>query len=168
MTALSASRPSFTKPTSLPLLSAGLLSAIKVFVRHLSGLHGEMCYVLLRDHFSNTLHDAAPRSKAPPIGWLTKWLVTKGAGPTVDSKYVLVDLGGELGRYQADGSQLVPSECARREPPSRHQKVDQCHALGCLLGISFLAVCVLSFPPTSQHDHSLRSDEDSVRTLLWS
>jgi hypothetical protein len=63
-------------------------------------LHGETCYVLLHDHFSNTLYGAALRSKAPPIGWLTKWLSTKGAGPTFDSKYVRMDLGGELGRCQ--------------------------------------------------------------------
>jgi hypothetical protein len=69
-------------------------------VRRLSGLHGETCYVLLRDHFSNTLHGAALRSKAPPIEWLIKWLATKGARPTVDSQYVRKDLGGELGRCQ--------------------------------------------------------------------
>jgi hypothetical protein len=40
------------------------------------------------------------RSKAPPIEWLTKWLVTKSAGPMTDSKYVRMDLGGELGRCQ--------------------------------------------------------------------
>jgi hypothetical protein len=69
-------------------------------VRCLSGLDGETCYVLLRDHFSNTLFGTALRSKAPPIEWLTRWLATKGAGPTVDSKYGRVDLGGELGRCQ--------------------------------------------------------------------
>jgi hypothetical protein len=37
---------------------------------------------------------------APPIEWLTKWLATKGVGPTVDSKCVRMDLGGELGRCQ--------------------------------------------------------------------
>jgi hypothetical protein len=37
---------------------------------------------------------------APPFEWLTKWLATKGAGPTVDSKYVRMDLGGELVRGQ--------------------------------------------------------------------
>jgi hypothetical protein len=61
-------------------------------VRRLSGLHGETCYVLLRDHFSKTLYGAALRSKAPPIEWLTKWLATKGVGPMVDSKYVRMDL----------------------------------------------------------------------------
>jgi hypothetical protein len=45
----------------------------------------------LRDHFSNTLYGTALRSKAPPIEWLTKWLATKGAGPTVDSKCVHSD-----------------------------------------------------------------------------
>ena len=54
----------------------------------------------MRDHFSSTLYDAALRSKAPPIEWLTKWLASKCAGPTVDSKYVRMDLGGELGRCQ--------------------------------------------------------------------
>jgi hypothetical protein len=63
-------------------------------VRRLGGLHGEMCYLLLRDHFSNTLYGSALRSKAPPIEWLTKWLATKGAGPMVDSKCVRTDLGG--------------------------------------------------------------------------
>jgi hypothetical protein len=79
MTALSASRPSSTNPTSLPLLPARLLSAIKVFlstfgcivqsskdsecVRRLSGLLGETCYVLLRDHLSKTLYGATLRSK---------------------------------------------------------------------------------------------------------
>jgi hypothetical protein len=36
-------------------------------VRHLSGSHGETCYVHLRDLFSSTLYGAALRSKAPPI-----------------------------------------------------------------------------------------------------
>jgi hypothetical protein len=66
-------------------------------VRRLSGLHGEMRYVLLRDHFSDTLYSAALHFKAPPIEWLYKWLATKGAGPTVDSKNVRMDLGGNLG-----------------------------------------------------------------------
>jgi hypothetical protein len=69
-------------------------------VRRLSGLYGEACYLLLPDHFSNILYGAGLRSKAPPIEWLTRWLATKGAGPTVDSKYVRMDLGGELGRCQ--------------------------------------------------------------------
>jgi hypothetical protein len=69
-------------------------------VRRLSGLHGETCHVLLRDHFSNALYGAALRSKAPPIEWLTKWLATEGAEPMVDCKYVRMDLGGELGRCQ--------------------------------------------------------------------
>ncbi len=116
ITVRSASRSSFTNPTSLPLAPTRLLNAIKVFlstfgcivqsskdsecVRRLSGLLGETCYVLLRDHFSSTLYDAALRSKAPPIECLTKWLASKCAGPTVDSKYVRMDLGGELGRCQ--------------------------------------------------------------------
>jgi hypothetical protein len=36
----------------------------------------------------------------PPIEWLAKWLATKGTGPMVDSKYVRMDLAGELGRCQ--------------------------------------------------------------------
>jgi hypothetical protein len=32
-----------------------------------SGLHGETFYVVLRDHFSNTLYGAALRSEAYPI-----------------------------------------------------------------------------------------------------
>jgi hypothetical protein len=67
-------------------------------VRRLSGLHCETYYVFLRDHFSNTLYGTALRYKAPGIQWLTKWLAPKGAGPTVDSKYVRMDLEGELGR----------------------------------------------------------------------
>jgi hypothetical protein len=52
-------------------------------------------FALLRDHFSNMLDGAALRSNdAPPI----EWLATKGAGPTIDSKYVRMDLGGGLGR----------------------------------------------------------------------
>jgi hypothetical protein len=56
-------------------------------VRRLSGLHGETCYVLLRDHFSNTYYGATPRSKAPPIEWPAKWLATKGAGPIIPNMF---------------------------------------------------------------------------------
>jgi hypothetical protein len=38
-------------------------------VLRLSHLHGETCYVLLRDYFSNSLYGAALHSKAPPIEW---------------------------------------------------------------------------------------------------
>jgi hypothetical protein len=51
-------------------------------------------------HFRNTPYGAALRSKTPPSEWLTKWLATKGAGPMVDSKYVQMHLGRELGRCQ--------------------------------------------------------------------
>jgi hypothetical protein len=37
--------------------------------RRLSGLHGETCYVLFRDHFSNTLYGASLCSKASAIEW---------------------------------------------------------------------------------------------------
>jgi hypothetical protein len=110
MTALFASRPSYTKPTSPPLLPARLFlltSALSCYFqglwvcsspRRLVGLHGERCYVILRNHFSKTLYGAALRPKAPPTEWLTKWLATKGAGATADSKYVRMDLGGRLSR----------------------------------------------------------------------
>jgi hypothetical protein len=49
---------------------------------------------------SVTFQQHALRCKTHPIGWLTKWLATKGAGHMVDSKYVRMDLGGELGRCQ--------------------------------------------------------------------
>ena len=92
-------------PPPAALVLAKLRHAITVFlstldserVRRLSGLHGETCYVLLRDHFSNTLHGAALLSKAPPP---VEWLTIKGAGPTVDSKYVRMDSEGEPGRCQ--------------------------------------------------------------------
>jgi hypothetical protein len=61
---------------------------VSAFVTSLSGLYGETCYVLLRDHFSNPLFGAAPRSNALPIEWLTKWPTSKGARSPVDSKYV--------------------------------------------------------------------------------
>jgi hypothetical protein len=38
-------------------------------IRRLSGLHGETCYVLLCDNFSNELYGAALCSKTPPIEW---------------------------------------------------------------------------------------------------
>jgi hypothetical protein len=88
-------------------------------VRRLSGLNGETCYVLLLDHFSDTLYGAALRSKAPPIEWLTKWLATKGAGTTVDSKYVRMDLGGELGRCQ-EVLQLFTQAGYAVEPTARN------------------------------------------------
>jgi hypothetical protein len=68
--------------------------------RYLSGLHGDTCYVLLRNDSSNTLYGAALRSKAPSIELITRWLATNGARSTVDSKDVRMDLGEELGRCQ--------------------------------------------------------------------
>jgi hypothetical protein len=49
---------------------------------------------------SVTFQQHALRCKDLPIGWLTKWFATKGAGRMVDSKYVRMGLGGELGRCQ--------------------------------------------------------------------
>jgi hypothetical protein len=46
-------------------------------VGHFSGLHGEMCYVLSRDHFSNTIYGDAFRTKAPPIELLTNDLTPR-------------------------------------------------------------------------------------------
>ncbi len=67
-------------PTSLPLLPARLRNQGMIVdfgfvvessndsecVHGLSGLRDEMCSVLLRDHFSNTLYGAAILSNAPP------------------------------------------------------------------------------------------------------
>jgi hypothetical protein len=40
-----------------------------VWARRPRGLYDETCCILLRDHFTNTLHGATLRSKAPPIEW---------------------------------------------------------------------------------------------------
>jgi hypothetical protein len=58
------------------------------------------CMVKRATYFSVTFQQHALRCKALPIGWLTKGLATKGAGPMVDSKYVRMDPVGELGRCQ--------------------------------------------------------------------
>jgi hypothetical protein len=47
-----------------------------------------------------TIYGAALGSKAPPVEWLTRFLATGGVGPTVDFKYVQVNLGAELRRCQ--------------------------------------------------------------------
>jgi hypothetical protein len=121
----------------------------------------QTCYVLLYDRFSNTLYGALLHSKAPPIERLTQWLATKGAGPTVDSKYVQMDLRGEVGRCQEvldlftqAGYAVEPTTPNSSVPNETLEIRSVPHALECLLGISFLAVCVLSFSPTPQHDHS--------------
>jgi hypothetical protein len=137
---------------------SGLLWAYRPVLAWRNALH-----IFLRYHFSNTLYGAALRSRAPPIEWLTKGLATKGTGPTVDSKYVPVDLIVEFGCCQevlacllkpdtqsSDCFRLAPSKWACRASPSRHWKFDSCHALWCLIGPTFPAACVLSFPPTPQ------------------
>jgi hypothetical protein len=70
----------------------------------------------LCNHFIITLYGVTLRPRPPPSEWLTKWLATKGAGP-VDSKYALMDLGGELGRYQEvlDLSNQAGHACYRIE-----------------------------------------------------
>ena len=89
MTALFASRPSYTKPTSLPLLPARLLSAINVFLspsalscnlpRPASAFVASAAFMAKRVTYCgvtiSVTHIAvhAPlRSKAPAIEWLTK------------------------------------------------------------------------------------------------
>ena len=108
----------------------------------------ETCYVLLCDRFINTFSGAALRSKAPPIEWLAKWPATKGAEPTANSKYVRMDLGGELGRYQEAHDVFTQTGYAVEPsvPNLSHQNwADPCHTLWCLIGPSFLAVCVYHF-----------------------
>jgi hypothetical protein len=121
--------------------------------------YGDTCYVLSRNHSSNTLADLY--SKAPHIERLTTWLAAKGAGPQFQrcsdgfwrgTWSLLGSLqpiySGRI-RSRADGSQLVSSEC---EHPYRG------------IGNSILAMlsdaprfwpyAFLSFPPAPHHDHS--------------
>ena len=61
--------------------------------KRLVGLHGETCYCLIADHYSQTLYGQCFRSKAPPLGFLRKWLATHSPGPDVKDKYVRMDQG---------------------------------------------------------------------------
>ena len=67
----------------------------------LRGLNGETCYCLIADHHSGTLWGQVLRSKAPPLDFLNRWLVTHSPGSDVADKYVRFDLGGELGNCNA-------------------------------------------------------------------
>jgi hypothetical protein len=66
-------------------------------VKRLQGMHGETCYCLVVDHFSGMLFGQCFCSKAPPIEFLSQWLITYGLSNNVPDRYVRFDLGGELG-----------------------------------------------------------------------
>jgi hypothetical protein len=137
-----------------------LFSAARAFIASAACMAKR--YVLLRDHFSNTLYGAAP------IEWLTKWLAAKGAGPTVDSKYFRMDLGGELGRCQEildlftqagyTVEPTAPNSLHQNRPIERpYRETLEIRSVPCSrvpLWHLVWAVCVLSLPSTPQHDYS--------------
>ena len=64
----------------------------------LRGLHGETCYLLIRDYHSNMLMGQCQATKAADLPFLRKWLMAHQ--PAVDHKFVRFD-NGELGTNRA-------------------------------------------------------------------
>jgi hypothetical protein len=61
---------------------------------HLCSCNGETAYLLVRDHWSGALLGTCTINKAPPVDWLTYWLLHHPcSSPT---KYVRLDQGGDL------------------------------------------------------------------------
>jgi hypothetical protein len=58
------------------------------------GFNGETSFIVLKDHFSGTLHGSVRISKGAPVNWLRQWLVCYS--PQVSDKHVYMDQGGEL------------------------------------------------------------------------
>jgi hypothetical protein len=59
-----------------------------------TGLHGETCYLLIRDHATPALAGVTRISTGSPLNWLRTWL--KKHSPNVENKYVVLDQGGTL------------------------------------------------------------------------
>jgi hypothetical protein len=64
----------------------------------LRGCNGETAYLLIRDHWSGALWGTCTLNKAPPIDWLTYWLLRHPCSSS--SQYVRLDQGGNLGGSQ--------------------------------------------------------------------
>jgi hypothetical protein len=152
-------------------------------VRRLSGLRDETCYVLLCDHFSNTLYGAALRSprllqwttssNGLPPRVLDQWWIPNTFGWTLEESLAADKKSLTcLLKSGTQASQRLPTRPTKMGPwsvPIETLEIRSLpYALRCLLDISFLAIFVLSLPPTPQHEYLRCSGEDSVRTLFRS
>eukprot|EP00957_Ditylum_brightwellii_P211676 15366460-Ditylum_brightwellii.AAC.3 len=62
----------------------------------LETIDGDRAYLLVADHYSGKLWGVCADSKVPPIKWLNKFLPQYS--PSVQGKYICMDLVSELGR----------------------------------------------------------------------
>ena len=61
------------------------------------GLHGETCWILIKDHFTGYLIGKCQRSKASPLHWIRDTLSHFAPGQGVgENRYIHMDQGGEL------------------------------------------------------------------------
>ena len=61
------------------------------------GLHGETCWILVKDHFTGYLIGKCQKTKASPLNWIRDTLSHFAPGQGVgENRYVHMDQGGEL------------------------------------------------------------------------
>ena len=76
---------------------AGQTSKYTCRTRNYLGIHGETCWILIKDHFSGYLIGKCQRSKASPLNWIQDTLATFAPGIGVtENCYIHVDQGGKL------------------------------------------------------------------------
>ena len=91
-------------------------------MQQLMGIDGSQAYLLVTDHKSGNLWGVTSDNKVPPLAWLNK-LLTRIKPEGVKGHYIMMDMGGELGRNKAVLNLLKKHDYDIRptSPDSSHQ-----------------------------------------------
>ena len=91
-------------------------------MQRLTGIDGSQAYLLATDHKSGNIQGVTSDNKGPTLAWLNK-LLTRIKPEGVKGHYVMMDLGGELGRKKSVLDLLKKHDYDIRptSPDSSHQ-----------------------------------------------
>ena len=91
-------------------------------MQRLTGIDGSQAYLLVTDHKSGHIWGVTSDKKGPPLAWLNK-LLARIKPEGVKGHYIMMDLGGELGKNKAVLELLKKHDYDIRptSPDSSHQ-----------------------------------------------